>query len=85
MTDEERFMRFVFPEPMSGCWLWVGAEDKDGYGIFQKDGQAIKAHRYSYSTFVGHLPDNFVIRQIVNLFTNVSSSVITSDHHMHSF
>lgn len=62
LTAEERFMRFVFPEPMSGCWLWVGAEDKDGYGIFQKDRHPIKAHRYSYSIFVAPIPDNFVIR-----------------------
>ncbi len=29
---EERFWRFVSPEPNSGCWLWCGSTDKKGYG-----------------------------------------------------
>lgn len=34
LTDEERFMLYVEPEPNSGCWLWTGQVDKDGYGKF---------------------------------------------------
>lgn len=28
----ERFWNFVIPEPNSGCWLWMGACDRRGYG-----------------------------------------------------
>ena len=27
-----RFWNKVIPEPMSGCWLWIGALTPDGYG-----------------------------------------------------
>ena len=34
MTDMERFMAKVSPEPNSGCWLWTGAVSGSGYGQF---------------------------------------------------
>lgn len=37
------------PEPNSGCWLWLGSVDKDGYGTIRRvDGAHLKAHRESY-------------------------------------
>ena len=41
----------------SGCWLWTGY--KSGrYGGFYKQA---KAHRWSYETFVGPIPDGKVV------------------------
>lgn len=34
------------PEPNSGCWLWVGATDSDGYGV---TAGGMKAHRESFA------------------------------------
>lgn len=31
-TLEERFWRYVSPEPNSGCWIWDGAVSSNGYG-----------------------------------------------------
>ena len=31
-TLVERFWDKVSPEPNSGCWFWIGAYNKDGYG-----------------------------------------------------
>lgn len=31
-TLEERFFAKVHPEPNTGCWLWAGSVNKDGYG-----------------------------------------------------
>ena len=46
------------PEPMSGCWLWDGQLDKDGYGQFRAryPGPWNKAHRVSYTAFKGEVP-----------------------------
>ncbi len=39
------------PEPNSGCWLWLGWLDPDGYGRFRFRGHGIRAHRVSYEIF----------------------------------
>src|SRR5262245_33488921 len=31
-----KLMRQVSPEPNSGCWLWLGYADRNGYGIFNE-------------------------------------------------
>ncbi len=33
-TMAEAFWSLVSPEPNTGCWLWMGRVDKNGYGIF---------------------------------------------------
>lgn len=54
----DRFMDKVSPEPMSGCWLWVGAIDHSfGYGKFRLDGLSINAHRASWILSYGPIPD----------------------------
>lgn len=49
---QERFMLYAIADPISGCWLWGGAVDKDGYGVFMTriDGvkKTNKAHRFSW-------------------------------------
>lgn len=47
----DRFDAKFIPEPNSGCWLWVGALFKSGYGAFRKDGKASYAHRVSYELY----------------------------------
>lgn len=37
------------------CWLWTGALDKHGYGVFRYDGLAKRAHRVAYILLVGPL------------------------------
>ena len=61
-TLEERFMRFVSPEPNTGCWLWTGGGNKAGYGMFSvtpKEGHW--AHRFSYRMFKGAIPNGLHI------------------------
>ena len=33
---KERFERLYVPEPNSGCWLWLGAVNRSGYGFFDE-------------------------------------------------
>ncbi len=50
---QESFMEKVSPEPMSGCWLWMGRADKVGYGRF---GRGLLAHRAAWQLLVGPIP-----------------------------
>lgn len=50
-------MKFVSPEPMSGCWLWTGGDKGGGYGAFGLGGASERAHRASYRLHVGPIPD----------------------------
>lgn len=44
----------VHPEPTSGCWIWVGARDKKGYGHFGR--RCEMAHRFVYKALGGLIP-----------------------------
>lgn len=50
------FWANVCPEPMSGCWLWVGTVSKQGYGSFSLAGKRFAAHRYSWEASRGPIP-----------------------------
>lgn len=64
----ERFWAFVIPEPMSGCWIWLGARS-DGWGMFrpisaQRGGAMVQAHRWAYEHFVGSVPSDLEIDHV---------------------
>ena len=46
----------VMPEPNSGCWLWTGALNKDGYGRVWHLGRTWAAHRLAFLLAEGYLP-----------------------------
>jgi len=48
-------MSRAIPVTESGCWLWTGWIDKDGYGGIDLMGFR-RAHRLSYFTFNGPIP-----------------------------
>lgn len=53
----DRFMAKVYPCPMSGCWLWGGFLDRDGYGQYTAvQGTTARAHRVAYELLVGAIP-----------------------------
>ena len=51
----------VMPEPMSGCWIWIGARQSRGYGHLAVHGSAKLAHRWSYELQVGLIPEGLVL------------------------
>ncbi len=55
--DLGRFWEKAFPEPNSGCWLWVGGLNQKGYGKFFYNKRPAMAHRASYEMHVGPIPD----------------------------
>lgn len=49
--------------PFSGCWLWTGALNKDGYAhlCVKRNSTRVLAHRFSFQKFVGPIPEELEI------------------------
>jgi hypothetical protein len=56
-------MERVSPEPMSGCWLWIGSVYNTGYGrvIIRKIKKTVAAHRFVYEVLSGPIPDGLFL------------------------
>ena len=58
-------LALTIPEPNSGCLLWLGALDKDGYGKFKLpavgDGKRrhVRPHRWLYEQIKGPIPEGY--------------------------
>lgn len=46
----------VHPVPFSGCWLWAGALNSNGYARIKVRGRKFQAHRVSYELKYGPIP-----------------------------
>jgi hypothetical protein len=58
-----RIERKIIPEPMSGCWLWLGGVDGRGYG-YLKNRQTMRVrgvHRMVYEDAMGPIPDGLCL------------------------
>ncbi len=59
-----RFFGRVHRVPLTGCWIWLGATDTNGYGAFV-DFDIVMAqtstHVHSYRVFVGPIPDGLEV------------------------
>lgn len=54
----DRYWEKVYPCPITGCWLWGAAVDKDGYGLFRVTGVGTRrAHRVSREVLVGPITE----------------------------
>ena len=43
------------------CWIWENAKDKNGYGKVRYDNKDQRAHRFSYQSFKGKIPDKKLV------------------------
>ncbi len=58
----ERFEEKCVPEPMSGCWIWLGRAHKThGYGIFSQWPKLGYAHRFSWTLHYGEIPKGLCV------------------------
>jgi hypothetical protein len=55
LTVKERFELKFYITP--GCWIWTAYKNPLGYGRFNNKGKMTLAHRYSYETYVGPIPE----------------------------
>ena len=47
LSQSRRFESQYIPEPNTGCWLWTGYANSQGYGRTRFDGKTQPAHRVS--------------------------------------
>lgn len=55
--NRQLFVKYCYPEPNTGCWLWSGQVTK-GYGriYIDRTSRSIGAHRFSYILANGQVP-----------------------------
>lgn len=58
----ERLEAHSIPEPNSGCWLWIGVQNGTGYGGIKMEKKQKYAHRVSWESVNGPIPDELEIR-----------------------
>lgn len=64
-NDKDRFLSKVsIPAPASSCWLWEASEKGRGYGGFWLDGKNHVAHKVSYETWVGSVPEGLELDHV---------------------
>ena len=56
MTPEKRLEQLSTKLP-TGCVVWLGQVDKDGYGRVVYQRKVVRAHRLSYLLHIGEIPD----------------------------
>jgi hypothetical protein len=64
-------MNLVMPEPNTGCWIWIGRTNYNGYGMCgrQKDSFEQLAHRHSFFLHNGKFDRiNWVLHKCDNPF-----------------
>ena len=57
----DQFWSKVMPEPMSGCWLWVGCVSDRGYGMIRIARRATYAHRLARQAATGEAGVGIVV------------------------
>ncbi len=62
-------------EPNTGCWLWEGHIDKDGYGTHTVNRAPVRAHRFSYEKYKNLIQPGLVIDHLCK-----TRSCVNPDH-----
>ncbi|MBI2037242.1 MAG: HNH endonuclease [Candidatus Liptonbacteria bacterium] len=57
----ERFLSHLSFSKGIDCWIWRGLLFQSGYGQFYSEGKTWRAHRWSYTYFVGLIPDGLCL------------------------
>ena len=56
----DRIKENITIDETTGCWLWKGSIDRYGYGQISVASKSRNAHRVSYQTFKGEIPEGLL-------------------------
>lgn len=57
-----RFATKIEHDPETGCWNWMGARDKHGYGRWGSPNRKVWfTHRFQYLASGGEIPEGYVL------------------------
>lgn len=54
----------------SGCWLWRGELNRNGYGRVWIGGRRLMAHRVVYELLVGEIPEGMLLDHVKERCSN---------------
>lgn len=57
----DRLRRRYKIDPISECWLWTGARNREGYGVIQDGSRQKRAHRFSWELHRGAIPAGLLV------------------------
>ena len=57
----ELIMHKVRKDSSTGCWEWLGAKNRQGYGTVRLGGKQPGMHRFFYMYYRGAIPDNLCV------------------------
>lgn len=60
-NPEDRFRNRVGKLGESGCMIWQGLIDKDGYGVMKWSNKMVKAHRVAWRLAYGEISDGSLV------------------------
>lgn len=61
-TGSHHLDRFVQVASPTECWPFVGARDKDGYGLYRPPrSRMVRAHRHAFTLANGAIPDGNMV------------------------
>ena len=60
-TAAERLTHLSRRDPLSGCLIWQGKPDRDGYGRICFCGRKQLAHRFAWTVRHGPIPDGAIV------------------------
>jgi len=61
VTILDRFILSIEVNDINDCWLWKSSASRNDYGRIKDGTRGIKAHRYSYETFVDKIPKGLFV------------------------
>ena len=62
MVHEEEFWSLTKRDEVTGCLLWMGGQDRKGYGVFhRRPRKDILAHRRAWRFAIGDIPEGMCV------------------------
>ena len=55
------FQKKIELDIISGCWVWIGSINHNGYSVFRDGKKTTSGHRMSYEHWNGYIPKGLQI------------------------